>query len=213
MDLYTSLDVTEKILSVFVAVGTLLTLASVYAVRSQVASDKSPGRVEAHSRVAPNRPLRTVIIVLPLLLLVFAVSFFAGHRSGKNTSLQNIQAIREVIDGEGEVIIQKDLALLDTIYAPDAIIIHCPAPDEEPDVIHEGRERIRERYTKFFQEGWTSLSQVDLSIAVENDSATAISQGIVTNAEEFIKFTAKFTLERDNKQWVITRFECGLTPD
>lgn len=201
MDWYTGLDVTEKTLSVLVAI---LALASV--LQASVLSTLRKFRPKLASSAFP----RERVIIVTLFLLAAILLTWVAYRSGKNASVRNVQAIRQIIEAEAEVIVETDLDILDSIYAADAIVIHCPAPVEMPDVIHEGRERIRERYAKFMSLGWKSVSQVDLSITVVGNKATAVSQGIVVNAEDFIKFTSRFTLEKENNQWVITRFECGL---
>lgn len=133
-----------------------------------------------------------ILSIIAATITVLAVIFTWGaYNFGKNASLNDVYAIKEVIDKEGMAVIQKDLDLLDTIYAPDAVIIHCPAPNESSSVIHRDLGGVRDRYAKFFSSNWKSLSQVDLSIVVNGNKATAESQGIVVNAEDFIKFTTK----------------------
>lgn len=121
------------------------------------------------------------------------------------------ELVRTLILIEANATIAKDLAVLKSIYAPDAIVIdHNGTPDDaSDDTTWQGWANIERRYLAFFSAGFSSLTPVDLSIQMDNDlQATATHRGVILNGTIYPD-RGVYTLNKINGQWLITRLEYG----
>jgi ketosteroid isomerase-like protein len=121
------------------------------------------------------------------------------------------EVVRTVILIEANAAIAKDLAVLKSIYAPDAVVIdHNGTPDDPgDDTTWQGWVNIERRYMAFFSAGNSSLTPVDLSIQMDNDSqATATHRGVMLNGTVYPD-RGVYTLNKINGQWLISRLEYG----
>lgn len=124
--------------------------------------------------------------------------------------LPDPEQVRTVILNEVNGTIAKDLTLLKSLYAPDAVIIdHHGTPDSpNDDTIWQGWANIERRYSAFFSTGFSSLSLVDLSVQMDGDWATGTHQGVVLDGTLYPD-QGVYTLEKISGQWLITRLEYG----
>jgi len=130
-----------------------------------------------------------------------------------NTSaVSDAELVRTVILNEVNGTISRDLALLESLYAPDAMVIdHNGTPDEAgDDTTWTGWVNIERRYQAFFTAAFNTIALVDLSIQVNGDQATATHQGVVLDGILYPD-QGVYTLQKINGQWVITRLEYGNT--
>jgi hypothetical protein len=120
------------------------------------------------------------------------------------------EQVRAVILNEVNGTIAQDLALLQSLYAPDAIIIdhHATPDDPSDDTTWQGWTNIERRYQAFFSTGPVSLNLVDLAIQVDGDRATGTHQGVVLDGTLYPD-RGIYTLARLNGQWLITQLEYG----
>ncbi len=127
-----------------------------------------------------------------------------------SASVPDSGQVRTVILNEVNGAMTEDLALLKSLYAPNAVIIdHNGTPDDSSDdTTWQGWANIERRYLEFFSAGHSSLELVDLSIQVNGDQATATHQGAILDGTLY-EDTGIYTLEKSNEQWLITRLEYG----
>ncbi|MCL4295100.1 MAG: hypothetical protein KJ077_05205 [Anaerolineae bacterium] len=121
------------------------------------------------------------------------------------------ELVRTVILIEANATIARDLAVLQSIYAPDAVVVdHNGTPDDaSDDTTWQGWANIERRYLAFFSAGFSSLTPVDLSIQMDSDlQATATHRGVILNGTVYPD-RGVYTLNKINGQWLITRLEYG----
>lgn len=123
------------------------------------------------------------------------------------------QQVRAVVLNEVNATIAQDLALLKSLYAPNAVIIdHNGTPDNPgDDTTWQGWPNIERRYLAFFSSGYSAITLVDLSIQVNGNTATATHQGAVLDGTLYPD-RGVYTLEKLNGQWLITRLTYGNLP-
>ena len=123
------------------------------------------------------------------------------------------QAIRNVILNEVNAAMTQDLALLETLFAPTAVVIdHSGTPDDSSDdTVWQGWANIERRYQAFFSSGVSSLTLVDLTIQIDGNQAIATHQGVVQDGVLYPD-QGTYILENMNGQWLITQLEYGLAP-
>jgi len=120
------------------------------------------------------------------------------------------EQVRAVILNEINGAIAQDLALLKSLYAPDAVIMdHNGTPDDSTDdTIWHGWVNIERRYLAFFSAGFSSLTPVDLSIQIDGNQAIGTHQGVVLDGTLY-RDRGFYTLDKLNGQWMITQLEYG----
>jgi hypothetical protein len=123
------------------------------------------------------------------------------------------ERVRAVILGEVNATVAQDLAVLQTLYRPDAVIIDRSGTPDNPadDTIWQGWPNIERRYLAFFSRGASSLNLVDLAIQVEGNQATGTHQGVVLDGTLY-RDRGVYTLAKVNEQWLITQLEYGNEP-
>ena len=126
------------------------------------------------------------------------------------TPVPDPEQVRAVILDEINGVIGRDLALLESLYAPNAVVIdHKGTPDDPADdTIWRGWINIERRYSAFFSAGYSALSLVELSIQLNGDQATGTHQGIVLDGTLYPD-RGIYTLEKINGKWLITQLEYG----
>jgi hypothetical protein len=121
------------------------------------------------------------------------------------------EQVRKVILNEVNGAIAQDLALLKSLYAPEATVIdHHGTPDNpDDDTVWQGWANIERRYLAFFAAGFSSLTLVDLSIQMNGEQATGTHQGVVLDGTLYPD-EGIYTLQKIEGQWLITQLEFGL---
>jgi len=124
--------------------------------------------------------------------------------------VSDAELVRATILNEVNGTVARDLSLLESLYAPDAVIIDRNGTPNEPgdDTTWAGWVNIERRYQAFFTSDFNSISLVNLSIQVNGDQATATHQGVVLDGTLYPD-QGVYTLQKINNQWVITRLEYG----
>lgn len=120
------------------------------------------------------------------------------------------ELVRMVILNEVNGTITQDLGLLESLYAPDAVIVDRNGTPDEPgdDTVWAGWVNIERRYQAFFTSDFNSISLADLSIQADGNQATATHQGVVLDGILYPD-QGVYTLQKINDQWVITQLEYG----
>lgn len=123
-----------------------------------------------------------------------------------------VEEVKAVIDMEVKGAVEQDLLLLESLYAPNAVIIDHRGTihDTSDDRIIEGWENIKQQhYVGFFSfYDWKSMILVDLNINVTDNKAIAMHKGVIADGE-YYKDIGIYTLERFDDRWLITQLEFG----
>jgi hypothetical protein len=125
--------------------------------------------------------------------------------------LPDPEQVRAVILTEVNGTVARDLNLLKSLYAPQAVVIdHSGTPDDPADdTIWQEWANIERRYSAFFSTRVSSLTLVDLSIQVDGNRATAVHEGVVLDGT-LSPDKGIYTLEKLDGRWLITQLEYGL---
>lgn len=125
-------------------------------------------------------------------------------------SLPDLEQIQQVIDSEVQGAVSKNLALLQSIYAPDAVVIdRAGTPDNfADDTTWQSWPNIERRYRAFFSVGVSSVSLVGASVQVDGERAIVTHNGTIMDGTLYPDY-AVYTLARRNGQWLITGLEYG----
>jgi hypothetical protein len=104
----------------------------------------------------------------------------------------------------------RDLNLLKSLYAPQAVVVdHSGTPDDPADdTIWQDWANIERRYSAFFSSGASALTLVDLSIQVDGQRAVAMHQGAVLDGTLYPD-RGIYTLEKIDGRWLITQLDYG----
>lgn len=126
------------------------------------------------------------------------------------TPIPDPQQVRDVILNEVNGAIAQDLALLQSLYAPDAVVIdHNGTPDDpSDDTTWRGWANIERRYLAFFSAGYSSLTLVELSVQMNGERATGTHRGVVLDGTLYPD-RGIYTVEKLNGRWLITQLEFG----
>lgn len=128
----------------------------------------------------------------------------------KSTDKEIVQAI---IQTEIKAASERNLLTLESIYAPNAIIINRNKTpyDSSDDLTYTGWDNIRQlHYVNLFRSlNWQSpIYLVDLQIEVSSIKATGTHRGLVSNNTYFEDYSI-YTLEKISGKWLIIQLEYG----
>ncbi|MCB9078681.1 MAG: nuclear transport factor 2 family protein [Anaerolineaceae bacterium] len=125
-------------------------------------------------------------------------------------SASDLEAVRNVILNEVNAAVSQDLAQLQTLFAPNAMVIDRAGTPNDPsdDTVWQGWANIERRYQAFFSSGVTSLTLVDLAIQLNGNQAIATHQGVVQNGVLYAD-QGSYILENMDGKWLITQLEYG----
>jgi hypothetical protein len=124
--------------------------------------------------------------------------------------IPDLEQVRTVILNEVNGAIAQDLSLLQSLYAPDAIVIDRNGTPADPgdDTTWLGWANIKRRYEAFFAGGHSSLTLVDLSVQMKDNQAKGVHQGVVLDGALFPD-EGIYTLQKRGDKWLITQLEFG----
>jgi len=127
--------------------------------------------------------------------------------------LPDPQAVRRVIISEVNGAKTQDLALLEAIYAPDAVVIDRSGTPNDPgdDTSWRGWANIERRYLEFFSAGISEIELIDLSIQVMGERAIGTHSGVILDGTPY-EDVGLYTLEKFEDEWLITQLEYGNKP-
>lgn len=122
----------------------------------------------------------------------------------------DLERVQAVIMNEVNGTVAQDLDFLQSLFAPDAVIIdHSGTPnDPADDTLWQGWPNIERRYQAFFSSGVSSITLVDLVIQVLADQAVATHQGVILDGTLYPD-RGVYLLEKSNGQWLITQMDYG----
>lgn len=145
----------------------------------------------------------------PGLPLPAATSVMAANAPAAATDLE---AVRNVILNEVNAAVSQDLAQLQTLFAPNAVVVDRAGTPDDPsdDTVWEGWANIERRYQAFFSSGVSSLTLVDLAIQLNGHQAIATHQGVVQDGVLYAD-QGSYTLENIDGRWLITQLDYGNT--
>ena len=125
-------------------------------------------------------------------------------------SASDLEAVRNVILNEVNAAVSQDLGQLQTLFAPNAVVIdRAGTPDDaSDDTVWQGWANIERRYQAFFSSGVSSLTLVDLAIQLNGNQAIATHQGVVQDGVLYAD-QGSYTLENIDGRWLITQLEYG----
>lgn len=128
-----------------------------------------------------------------------------------SSTIPDPQQVRNVILTEVNASVARDMDLLRSLYAADAVIIDRNGTPDDPgdDTAWRGWANIERRYQAFFSSGVNSLTLVDLSIQVDGDQAIGTHQGVVLNGTLYPD-RGVYSLEKIGGQWLINQLEYGF---
>ncbi|MBE7470197.1 MAG: nuclear transport factor 2 family protein [Anaerolineales bacterium] len=120
------------------------------------------------------------------------------------------EQVRAVILTEVNATVAQDLALLKSLYTPDAVVIDRNGTPADPsdDTTWQGWANIERRYQTFFSSNITSLTLVDLAIQLDGERAVATHQGVVLDGTLY-RDRGIYTLTKLGNQWLISGLEYG----
>lgn len=123
------------------------------------------------------------------------------------------EAIRQLIQSEGQGVVSQDIAGLMDLWASDAAIVDAKHTPENPndDARWRGRDAIRERYVVLvFPGNPISAGAADVLIEIRGDQATAVSTTVIGN--EVSPGGDRWAFAKRDGRWWITGLTYNLEP-
>jgi hypothetical protein len=120
------------------------------------------------------------------------------------------EQVRAVIQAEVNAAAARDLARLESLYAPEAVVVDRNGTPDDPadDNVWRGWVNIQRRYESFFSSGVASIALVDLVIQVNGEQAMGIHGGAFLDGV-FFPDEGLYTLNKRDGVWRITQLEYG----
>jgi ketosteroid isomerase-like protein len=123
------------------------------------------------------------------------------------------EAIKQLINAEGEAVVQQDIDRLQGMWASDGVITDANRTPDNPsdDKTWKSWQAIRDRYVNIvFPSNPTLADHPNIRITVSGDTATAVSDTKIgiTN----VKDNDKWTFRKITAQWKLTSLTFGAAP-
>lgn len=123
------------------------------------------------------------------------------------------EAIRQLINAEGEAVVQQDIDRLQGLWASDGVVTDANHTSDNPsdDKTWKGWAAIRDRYVNIvFPSSPQSAEHPNIRVTVSGDTATALSDTKIgiTNAKD----NDQWTFRKIDGQWKITSLTFSLSP-
>ncbi len=123
------------------------------------------------------------------------------------------EAIRQLINAEGESVVQQDIDRLQGLWASDGVVTDANHTANNPsdDKTWKGWAAIRDRYVNIvFPSSPQSAEHPNIRITIAGDTATALSDTKIgiTNAKD----NDQWTFRKIDGQWKITSLTFSLSP-
>ncbi len=173
--------------------------------------------------------MRKFLFFLPLVALVFVTIGLVGcqdqtqappppppvsrTRTPTPVPSSDEEAIRQLIDAEGEAVVQQDIDRLQGMWASDGVVTDANRTPDNPsdDKTWKGWQAIRDRYVNIvFPSNPVLAEHPNTRVTITGDTASAISDTKigVTN----VKDNDKWTFRKLTGQWKITSLTFGVAP-
>lgn len=123
------------------------------------------------------------------------------------------EALRQLINAEGESVVQQDIDRLQGLWASDGVVSDANHTPDNPsdDKTWKGWAAIRDRYVNIvFPSSPQSAEHPNIRVTVTGDTASALSDTKIgiTNAKD----NDKWTFRKIDGQWKITSLTFSLSP-
>lgn len=123
------------------------------------------------------------------------------------------EAIKQLINAEGEAVVQQDIDRLQGMWASDGVVTDGNRTPDNPsdDKTWKSWQAIRDRYVNIvFPSNPTLAEHPNIRISVTGDTATAVSDTKIgiTN----VKDNDKWTFRKITGQWKLTSLTFGAAP-
>ena len=123
------------------------------------------------------------------------------------------EAIRQLINAEGEAVVQQDIDRLQGIWASDGVVTDANrSPDNtSDDKTWKGWQAIRDRYVNIvFPSNPAAADHPNIRVMITGDTASAVSDTKIgiTNVKDY----DKWTFRKITGQWKITSLTFGVAP-
>ncbi len=122
-------------------------------------------------------------------------------------------AIKQIINAEGEAVVQQDIDRLQAMWASDGVVTDANHAPNNPSGYKTWSKwgAIRDRYVNIvFPSGPGSAQHPNIKLTITGDTASAIADTIIgsTNAKD----NDKWTFRKMDGQWKITSLTFSLAP-
>lgn len=133
--------------------------------------------------------------------------------TSSSSSSSDVEQIQTTINNEINGAVSQDLALLQSIYAPDAIVVDRAGTPQrfDDDTTWQGWPNIERRYQAFFSGGVSSMALVNMAVHINGDQALVTHDGAIMD-DVFYPDHAVYTLAKRDDHWLITGLEYGNQP-
>jgi ketosteroid isomerase-like protein len=123
------------------------------------------------------------------------------------------EAIKQLINAEGEAVVQQDIDRLQGMWAADGVVTDAnhTATNTSDDKTWKNWTAIKDRYANIvFPSGATVAEHPNIRVTITGDTASAIADTKigVTNAKD----NDKWTFRKIDGQWKITTLTFSLAP-
>ncbi len=122
------------------------------------------------------------------------------------------EAIRQLINAEGEAVAQQDIDRLQSMWASDGVVTDANRTPDNPsdDKTWKGWQAIRDRYVNIVFPSNASPEHPNIRATITGDTASATSDTKVgvTNAKD----NDKWTLRKITGVWKVTSLTFGAAP-
>ncbi len=123
------------------------------------------------------------------------------------------EAIRQIVNAEGEAVVQQDIDRLQGLWSSDGVVTDANHTPDNPsdDKTWKGWAAIRDRYVNIvFPSNPAFAEHPNIRVTINGDTATAVADTKIgiTN----LKDNDKWTLRKIDGQWKLTSLTFSLAP-
>jgi ketosteroid isomerase-like protein len=135
------------------------------------------------------------------------------QRTPTPTPANDEEAIKQLINAEGEAVVQQDIDRLQGLWASDGVVTDANRTPDNPsdDKTWKGWAAIRDRYVNIvFPSNPAFAEHPNIRVTITGDTAAAISDTKIgiTNAKD----NDKWTFRKIDGQWKMTSLTFDLSP-
>ncbi len=135
------------------------------------------------------------------------------QRTPTPTPANDEEAIKQLVNAEGEAVVQQDIDRLQGLWATDGVVSDANHTPDNPsdDKTWKGWAAIRDRYVNIvFPSSPAFAEHPNIRVTINGDTATAVADTKIgiTN----LKDNDKWTLRKIDGQWKLTSLTFSLSP-
>jgi ketosteroid isomerase-like protein len=134
-------------------------------------------------------------------------------RTPTPTPANDEEGIKQLVNAEGEAVVQQDIDRLQGLWAPDGVVTDANHSPDNPsdDKTWKQWAAIRDRYVNIiFPSNPAFAEHPNIRVTISGDTATAVADTRIgiTN----LKDNDKWTLRKIDGQWKLTSLTFSLSP-